>query len=96
MRVIRQNVINSIRALSAAIPFFFFIVIGTIVEAEPHVLIIGGLVTWMFFFVLGQVIANIMTQLDKETDVKPIEKKESLSKKLGLNIDLTQEAELPE
>lgn len=96
MKVIRQNVINSIRVLSASIPFFLFIVIGTVVEAEPYVLLIGGLVTWFVFYLLGQVVADILTQLDKETDVRPIEKKESLSKKLGLNIDLTQEAELPE
>lgn len=96
MRVIRKNAIASLRALTASLPFFIFIIIGAILEAEPHVMIIGGLAVWAFFYVLGHVVANILTQLETEIDVKPVEKKESLTTKLGLNIDISQGAELPE
>ena len=95
MRIVMKNVIAAARVLTAGYAFFIFLIVGVIVNAEPRTLLIGGLLVWVIGYILGLVIANVLQQIEKETELHPIKEKKNHHRELGVLLDIQQGAELP-
>ena len=100
MKIIFENVIASIRVLTGAFAFLFFIIIAAGLQASPRVVLFGGLIVYVWFYVLGGAIANVMAQIDKEITFEPIdeeaeEKEQSPDEHLGAFVDVNQSFEMP-
>jgi len=94
LKIILENVIASIRVLTGAFGFFIFLFVGVLVGAEPMVLLLGGLIFGAICYVFGNVLANILKQIDSENQLNPIESEEE--KKEGRKkVDFFQDMELP-
>jgi len=91
-----ENIVATVRFLTGAIAFFIFVLVGALKGADLTMLLLGGLMVYLIFFVLGMVVAGIIGRINKENTIEPYtEEKKSHSSDLLSAIDMRQEAELP-
>jgi len=90
-----ENLIVSIRVLAGAFTFMLFVVVAVLADAEPHVLLFGGLLTWCLGYVIGLVMANILQQINAENQFHPVERNEDHARDIGQNVDVLQNIEMP-
>lgn len=104
MKIVFENLIASVRIMTGALAFMIYIVVAALMEADPAVILFGGIIVYAWFFILGAAIANMLKQINGEVTLEPIdeeaeakekEKAKNPSEHLGQLLDSYQKAEIP-
>lgn len=90
--------------MTGAVAFLLFIVAAALMEADPSVILFGGIFIYIWFYLLGAAIANMMKQINKEVTLEPIDEEAEAKQKekeknphdhLGSLLDSYQGSETP-
>ncbi len=104
MKIIFENLIVSVRIMTGAVAFLLFIVAAALMEADPAVILFGGIFVYFWFYLLGAAVANMMKQINREVTLEPIDEEAEAKEKengknpnehLGQLLDSYQGSEVP-
>ena len=101
MRIIKANLLLSLRVLTCALAFFITLFVGFIVlannpSADPLKLLLTSIFVYIFFFILSGVVVKIIDRMHDETTLRPHSAlKSDENKSSGNIVDMLQNAEMP-
>jgi hypothetical protein len=98
MRILKTNLLLSLRVMTSAIAFFLTIFVGAIMNADPLKLLLSSIFVYVAFHILaGYVVAPIIERVDAESTLHrrgtDVDTGQDGSK--SVLFDITQNAELP-
>jgi hypothetical protein len=97
MRILKTNLLMSLRILICAFAFLITIVVGAILEADPLRLLLSSVFVYVFFYILSGVVVKILDRLHEETEIRArgSEDVHVDEDRTGQFLDMTQKAEMP-
>jgi hypothetical protein len=92
-----ENLIGAVRVLTGTFAFLIWIVVGSLLFTEPLLLVLVGIIVFLWFHKMGGVFAKLLERTNYEiTDIDRDKFEVDTEKKsMGRLLDVSQSAELP-
>lgn len=97
MKIRVENLIGAIRVLAGIFAFLIWIVVGSLLFTEPLLLVLVGIIVFLWFHKMGGIFARLLERTNYEITDIDRDKFEVDKEKhnMGRLLDVSQSAELP-